>query len=411
MIREDVYIGIYSVLTWASYSFAAPAAIIMGFYFYGLNHSRPKILTVIKSTIYVPALVLSFFYPPLFFRAYQLESDSFWIVYSAYNLSLGVLMLMLIFEGIRREKSETVKRHKLVLATVIMPATLYALITIFVVHPLGLTQWFKAWQWNVVILALSIVAIFIMAFKNGFLGWKLSAQNFDWDSEMDLFGKGADYTSHMIKNQTTKLEMCIEQLHSQYNSEESPEELAIMSRSISNLKNYIGRMKRHSQNISVYEEPCDLNELLADAMPKSLMSQSGITVHSDIGGNVFWICDKTHMTEVFSNIIANAHEAMHGGGTIDIIGFYDKSHYILQISDTGTGMNDVDLHHIFIPYFTTKNTEKNFGLGLTYCKNVIIKHGGSITAKSEPGKGTTITIAFPIRRVAASGNERSGDNE
>lgn len=81
-------------------------------------------------------------------------------------------------------------------------------------------------------------------------------------------------------------------------------------------------------------------------------------------------------------------------------GEYHKSkrHYLLEFTDHGVGMSEDELNNMFIPYFTTKN----IGLGLAYCKNVIVKHGGIITAKSVPEKGTT--IKFPANKVEISDN-------
>jgi signal transduction histidine kinase len=111
------------------------------------------------------------------------------------------------------------------------------------------------------------------------------------------------------------------------------------------------------------------------------------------------------MTEVFSNILINAAESMRTKGTIEITGAYEKSAYRLSFKDNGSGMDDDALKKIFEPYFTMKSTEKNFGLGLTYCKNVIEKHGGGIKAKSSRGSGTTIIILFPLKRVSESDTE------
>ena len=68
------------------------------------------------------------------------------------------------------------------------------------------------------------------------------------------------------------------------------------------------------------------------------------------------------------------------------------------MSDNGCGMDSETAEHIFEPYYTTKNGEKNLGLGLYYCWNVMNAHGGSIRVSSEPGAGSTFTLLFPIKR-------------
>jgi hypothetical protein len=403
ILREEIYIGAYSAMTWVAYSFASPALLIMGLYFCGFHETNPKAVRIIKSVIWLPALFLSFVFFPLSFDAYQQSSQIFWYVYSAYNIILSVASVVLMFRGVRIEKSKTVKKHKFMLCVMILPASIYMLITIFVIHPLGLERWFKAWQWNVLIVVISLVAAFVMAFKNGFLGLKLTADNYQWSSDMDLIGKGADYTNHMIKNQTSKMELSIEHLKTLFAKEELPQDFDILSRSISVLKNYTEKIKRHSQIILLYEEPHRLKELLTDAVLISKANEADVLINNAVDENIYLLCDKIHLTEVFSNIITNAVEAIRGKGVIEISGTSGKSSYILRFTDNGIGMNADEINKIFMPYYTTKSTEKNFGLGLSYCKNVIENHGGSISAESTKGKGTAVIIEFPSKRISETG--------
>lgn len=401
------FMPVYSVCTWALYSLAMPTAVIFALYFCDFEKTHIKHLRLLKVALYLPALILSFFFPPLDFRTYQVSSLPFWTAYAVYNLLAGIVFTILMIKGVRIEKPGKSKIQKKRVRIVVLPPVVFWVTSVFFTHPLGLTKLFKLWQANAFILLVGVVTIIIMMFRDGFMGLKMSGETYSWNTDMNLINTGADYTSHMIKNQTSKMELCIEHLNSHFSEagEEPPEELAILSRSINTLQNYVDKIKRHSQNVHLLEEPCKLAELLADAMPLSLTGYNGITMNIDIPENVFWVCDKSHMTEVFSNIITNAVEAIRGSGTIGISGSYGKSYYLLHITDTGVGMNNDDLRIIFTPYYTTKSTEKNFGLGLAYCKNVVTKHNGNITAKSKQGKGTTVTIAFPLRRVAASGNE------
>lgn len=408
------FMPVYSVCTWALYLLAMPTAIVFALYFCNLDITHPRRMRLLKVLIYIPALLLSFFFPPLDFRAYQLilGITPFWSINAVYNLGAAAVFTWLMTKGVKLEQPGSSRQQKKKVRLLILPPIIFWAASVFLTHPFQLQGLFKLGQVNAFILSVCVVMFIIAAFRNGFMGLRISGETYNWNTNMNLINTGADYTSHMLKNQTSKMELCIEQLSSHFSEagEKPPEELAILSRSISTLKNYVDKIKRHSQSIHLFEEICRLTELLSDATPVSLTGRNGVTVSIDIPENVFWICDKSHMTEVFSNIITNSVEAIRGSGTIEINGAYDKSYYLLHITDAGIGMNEDDLQIIFTPYFTTKSTDKNFGLGLAYCKNVITKHSGNISAKSKQGKGTTITIAFPLRRVAASGNERSEHN-
>jgi len=396
------FMPVNSVCTWALYSLAMPTTVIFSLYFCDMDQSRPERMRFLKMAMYVPALILLFFFSPMKFHFYQLNSLPFWITYAVYNFSFGIAFTCLMIKGVRIEKPGKAKTQKKRVAMMILPPVLFWMTSVFITHPFQMNGLLKLWRYNTYILIGCVAFFIIMAFHDGFMGLRLSRETYSWNSDMSLINTSAEYWSHMLKSQTSKMELCIEQLKTQF--EQPPEELAILSRSIATLKSYMDKIKRQSQEIHLLEEPCRITEMLADAMSGILPQSSGITVNIGIADNVFCLCDKSHMTELFSNIITNAAEAIQGSGTIEITGAYDKSSYLLRIKDSGIGMDDDMVNSIFTPYFTTKNTEKNFGLGLAYCKNVITKHGGDISAKSKRGKGTTITVAIPARRIA-SGTE------
>lgn len=408
-IPYEYYKGAYSSMTWMLYSFAMPSAVIASLYFYNLDSNYPKLMSRLKVLLYLPALLLSIFFPPLAFRTYQLGSIPFWITYSIYNGILVITFTFFIINGILIEKPGKAKTQKKLVMLIIWPPVLYWYITVFPTHTLQLGNLLKVWQGNVFVLLVCIIAFIIMAFKDGVMGLHLTSESYRWNSDLSIINKGAEYTSHMLKNQTVKMEWCIDNLKAQFDQSDgkTPEELEILSRSIYTLKSYMEKMKKQTESINLVEVPCNLKALLDSS---AAMFHNVVSIQINIQDDIFLMCDKTHMTEVFVNIISNAVEAMHDSGTITICCGYGRGgrFYRIIITDDGIGMGSNDLKNMFTPYFTTKNTEKNFGLGLAYCKNAVEKHNGQIHAESEPGKGTDITIELPAKRIIV--NERGGQN-
>ena len=70
----------------------------------------------------------------------------------------------------------------------------------------------------------------------------------------------------------------------------------------------------------------------------------------------------------------------------------------LSFADTGTGISKQTLSKLWTPLFTTK--AKGMGFGLAICKRFVEAHGGSVTAESTLGKGTTFTVTFPEKPVS-----------
>ncbi len=107
--------------------------------------------------------------------------------------------------------------------------------------------------------------------------------------------------------------------------------------------------------------------------------------------------DVTLMTQAYVNIINNAKEAMSKGGRLKITtGIVNGRWLETTFSDTGMGIKEEDLSHIFSPFFTTKRKKGGTGLGLSVVSNIIKRHGGRIWATSEIGVGTTFVVRLPI---------------
>lgn len=112
--------------------------------------------------------------------------------------------------------------------------------------------------------------------------------------------------------------------------------------------------------------------------------------------------DNVHLQEVFRNLIKNAVEAMGNGGKLCISAFETRKAINVEFQDNGSGIDSEVLNRIFQPYYTTKNRSLNFGLGLSYCINVMQKHNGEIEVRSKEGEGTTFSLQFPIKRRAVT---------
>jgi PAS domain S-box-containing protein len=107
--------------------------------------------------------------------------------------------------------------------------------------------------------------------------------------------------------------------------------------------------------------------------------------------------DKELLRRVFTNIIENSLEAMPDGGTLTINAKLSRRKGLkgikIEISDSGTGIDEETLKRLFEPYFSTKDS--GVGLGLAISKKAIEEHKGEISVTSSPGKGTKITIWLP----------------
>lgn len=105
--------------------------------------------------------------------------------------------------------------------------------------------------------------------------------------------------------------------------------------------------------------------------------------------------DPLQIEQVFVNLINNAIDAMPEFGELTVIIQNSATDTCqLVVKDSGQGMDEHALKHIYSPFYTTKSTEGGTGLGLYIIRNICKNHGADIDCQSSPGKGTTFTINF-----------------
>jgi PAS domain S-box-containing protein len=159
--------------------------------------------------------------------------------------------------------------------------------------------------------------------------------------------------------------------------------------------------------------PVSVNELLEETvklLEHTFQKSIEIKLHNEkdlplIDG------DKSPLQQVFLNLCVNARDAMPDGGTLTFktqIIFVDENlfekpnelppgnYVFISISDTGHGMSEEILQHIYDPFFTTKGEGKGTGLGLSIAYGIIKSHKGFITVDSQVNSGTTFKIYFPV---------------
>jgi two-component system NtrC family sensor kinase len=109
------------------------------------------------------------------------------------------------------------------------------------------------------------------------------------------------------------------------------------------------------------------------------------------------LADPFQMQEVFMNLLINAAEAMDGVGQLTVTTLADPIDHAVRVelADTGHGIAQEDLGKIFDPFFTTKGPGHGTGLGLAISLGIVKEHQGTLSVRSEVGKGTTFAVSLP----------------
>jgi len=138
---------------------------------------------------------------------------------------------------------------------------------------------------------------------------------------------------------------------------------------------------------------------VAEAMNVQVASRGGtMTVELDAARDVV-LGDQIHLENVVHNVLENAVKYSPEAPSVRVRSRLDGTNVILSISDEGIGVEETYLDKVFEKYFRvpTGNIHdvKGFGLGLSYVKLIVEKHGGKVSMHSQPGVGTTITLQLP----------------
>ena len=112
--------------------------------------------------------------------------------------------------------------------------------------------------------------------------------------------------------------------------------------------------------------------------------------------------DQHHLTQLFTNLLINAYEAMGGSGRIAIAGDRvrledggdGRDAVLVEVTDNGPGIPQEVAERVFDPFFTTK--PQGSGLGLAIVRKIVDAHDGRIDLRTTPGQGTTIRVTLPV---------------
>jgi len=187
--------------------------------------------------------------------------------------------------------------------------------------------------------------------------------------------------------------------------------LKAVARSIDRASQLVRQLLLFSRKAEFQRRRMDLNHVVGNAamiLERAIPRMVDIELHLEDG---LWPinADFVQIEQVLLNLGVNAANAMSDGGRLVIktsnvvldedfvrthVGANRGDHVLLSVSDTGKGMDKETLAHIFDPFFTDKEVDKNTGLGLASVYGIVVGHGGYIQCISESGQGTTFR-AYP----------------
>jgi two-component system sporulation sensor kinase A len=211
-------------------------------------------------------------------------------------------------------------------------------------------------------------------------------------------GQLAASVAHEIKNPLAGIRGACEIISDGFAPEEPKKELA------EEVLRQVDRLNRTVQELLIFARPqrlkpavVDLNEMLRRVL--NLLEDDDATRHVEFvrafdPGLPAILVDPQQVEQVFFNVVLNAIQFQEGPGRVEITTGSGDGHVRVSVRDVGPGIPDDVLEHVFEPFFTTR--ARGTGLGLAIVKKIVEGHGGSVDIDTEVGRGTTVTVHFPL---------------
>jgi len=202
--------------------------------------------------------------------------------------------------------------------------------------------------------------------------------------------------AHELKNPLFPLQITIENLRrvretkpSEFEEvfEESTKALLV---ELGQLKTIVNQFSDFAKMPAPRFEECDINQVVREAT--RLFEAHTIKLDLTLADNLPPVlADPEQIGRALRNLILNAMDAMPSGGTITIrTSAASAQRVAIEVIDTGQGLTHEEIERLFTPYYTTKH--HGTGLGLAIVQSVVSDHKGTVSAESEPGKGTTFRL-------------------
>jgi PAS domain S-box-containing protein len=224
--------------------------------------------------------------------------------------------------------------------------------------------------------------------------------------KMEAVGRLAGGVAHDFNNLLTAIsgygELALEQLQA---GSRVREQVYEMKRAAERAAGLTRQLLAFSRRQVLQTEVVDLNAIVVDLermLGRLLGAQVELSTDLDarLGRTQ---ADPGQLEQVVMNLALNARDAMPGGGRLTIstrnTSVDGESFVVLEVSDTGYGMDTATLEQAFEPFFTTKPAGEGTGLGLSTVYGIVKQSGGDVSAASAPGRGTTVRVLLP--QVAA----------
>ncbi|UCD88908.1 MAG: PAS domain-containing protein [Desulfobacterales bacterium] len=212
-------------------------------------------------------------------------------------------------------------------------------------------------------------------------------------------GRLAAGVSHEIRNPLSSIKGFATYFKERYHDVPENQQISnLMIQEVDRLNRVVSQLHEFARPITISKKTIHVRSFIEDSLKliERQAIEKGIQIETSLAVAIDTVSfDPDRLNQVLLNLYLNAIESMEDGGKLTVLLTWNEEKHLIEIrlSDTGTGISEDDLAHVFDPYFTTKAS--GTGLGLAIVHNIIEAHDGEIRIESVMGEGTTITMLLP----------------
>ena len=376
-----------------------PIALLMFTFYYSRwnpNRARPLKPSLIP-VLLMPAIIMYFI--PLNPKDYS-SLRQFLIITDLWIFPYIAMAYCLLYKSVIYGNPRFETDRLLTIITIVIISAIY----VIAVYLLPFYH-FPIFKLNLYLVITFLGLFSFLAMKYGFLGFKLTVGNVYLDNAIKTMDSEVSVLNYHIKNKLLQIMDYARQIG--VAAEEDRDLVVEKGKAILGVTVQISKVAQqlHRYLDKIVLNPTELNmaELVKEAITsfRSQLQEKGIRVVNNLHqGDIIIRGDRFYLVEALKNILQNSLEAVATGDSIKIDVARCKRKVTLIIADTGCGISPEALPHILKPFYTTKDPGGHFGLGLSYCYNIMLQHCGRLEIESTENKGTTVLLKFPVNNIS-----------
>lgn len=380
-----------------------------------------------RAHLAVTLLFLLYYYPPLF-RA--VVGGRFWVLVVMRQVALFWIVLsvlaafaLLVQEYVAITSPYFKRNYRFVVLALISVTVLYAMYAIQdpgQIYNFYVSEYIRLGSLNYLRTALSsgpswllLVActvFFVVLGTMNLIGYSRLSQNEEQEDtrlqrKFDTASMGASVFVHSIKNQLLSARVVHKKLQQELERPapdlDRVQEYAAALRGMN--EGMLGRMDELYRSVKVSYialTPLDSREIVAAALERFGQKYPDAQVELRQETHAQVLADCTHLAEALYNLLANAHEAAlaaarPGGPRVELVVRGERLWLDFEVRDNGGGISRAEQKKIFDPFYTSKNTNFNWGMGLYYVRKITKSHLGHLQIRSAEGQGSSFMIMLP----------------